>query len=745
MRNYKKISAALMGLLIAASTAAPAICAFAENEGENGDAAVLTAENESEESETEEATEETVEETEEETVEEAVEEAEEEPQEIESGGYTYIVGEDGTATILKFDSQDEELEIPETIDGITVTGISDYIFGEKNLKKITIPATIENIPESNPFAALLFLEEIVVSEDNENYTVDDGVLYTKDMKTLICYPMMKKGDVFKIPDTVETLGIASLYSTQLKEIKIPESIKTLNRHCFSFNEKLEKIDMSNTKLTDIPPMCFAECRALTEVAFSPDTINLDLGAFMNCASLKNVTLPEKLDFIGQSAFQGTAISEIVIPKSVTKINYSAIGYDEDENVIPGTVIVGEPGSIAEIYATDSDAEYEVENDFTFVSLSVYEKQKEYEALDRKFSGFYEYAVVDGEGMITICNDVADVVEVPAEIDGVKITSIYYGAFLSCSSKNIVLPDTVTKIDENVFPEHLEHLTISGNCTEIAGEEPFLMLPYLQSITVTEGDGAYSSLDGVLYNKDKSCLIAYPAMKLGEEFTTPESVKEIAKSGFNYNINLKKVKLTAVETIGEYAFEGCTALEEAILPDTLKKVDKNAFLGCSSMPGLRVPSSLEEIAAYAFGYDYDEELANDIQANMDSYAELGEDVIMPYTVIEGFKMYVEEGSLAHQYATDCGIPVVLDTVYFAGKNVDKNFIYAIIGAAAAVILLIVGIITGKKIKAGKKEKDSEKRKAAAAEKIKAKKEAEKEAEKSENYEGIIETEDSADED
>ena len=187
------------------------------------------------------------------------------------------------------------------------------------------------------------------------------------------------------------------------------------------------------------------------------------------------------------------------------------------------------------------------------------------------------------------------------------------------------------------------------------------------------------------------------------------------------------------------------MEEAILPDTLKKVDKNAFLGCSSMPGLRVPSSLEEIAAYAFGYDYDEELANDIQANMDSYAELGEDVIMPYAVIEGFKMYVEEGSLAHQYATDCGIPVVLDTVYFAGKNVDKNFIYAIIGAAAAVILLIVGIITGKKIKAGKKEKASEKRKAAAAEKIKAKKEAEKEAEKSENYESIIETEDSADED
>ena len=112
MRNYKKISAALMGLLIAASTTAPTICAFAENEGETGDVTVLPAEIESEESEAVEVTEEAAEETAEETV----EETDEEPQEIESGGFSYIVGEDGTATILKYDDQSEEMEIPESID-----------------------------------------------------------------------------------------------------------------------------------------------------------------------------------------------------------------------------------------------------------------------------------------------------------------------------------------------------------------------------------------------------------------------------------------------------------------------------------------------------------------------------------------------------------------------------------------------------------------------------------------------------
>ncbi len=728
MKNYRKISAALMSLLIVATAAAPAFTAYAENGDENGEAAVMTIEDEIEASE--EAT-------------EPAEEENEEPEEIESGDYTYIV-EDGTATILKYKEQAEEIVIPDTIDGVTVTGIGASAFHQKNLKKITIPATVTEIAAENPFAALLFLEEIIVDEANENYVTSDGILYTKDMKTLVCYPMMKKGDKFTIPNSVETIGIAAIYSTGLKEITLGSNIKTLNRHCFSFNEKLEKVDMSSITVTDIPPMCFAECHALTDVTFSDSIINIDLGAFINCSALEKITLPENLDYVGQSAFQGTSVTEVIIPASVTKINYSAFGYDENEKVIPGTVIIGEVGSVAEVYATDTDADYDVANDFTFVSMDVYKKQQEYEALDRRFSGFYEYALVDGEGMITICNAVDEVVEVPAEIDGVKITSVYYGAFLSCTSKTIILPETIKTIDENVFPEHIEHLTIPGGCTEIKGEEPFLFYPNLQSITVTEGDGAYSSEDGVLYNKDKSLLIAYPAMKLDEEFTAPASVKEIAKSGFNYNINLKKVEFTAVETIGEYAFEGCTALEEVILGDKLKKVDKNAILGCSKLLSLRVPASVDEIGAYAFGYDYDEALANDIQTNMETYAELGEEVIMPYSLIEGFKMYVEEDSLAHRYAKDCGIEVVLDTVYVGGKNVDKGFIGVVLGAVAAVILLIVGIFTGKKIKAGKKEKAAEKRKAAAAEKIKAKKEAEEKAENSEEYESIIEKEEASDE-
>ena len=686
MKNYKKTAAVLLSLLISSSAAAPVMTAYADNEETTAPAIVFT-----------------------------------EVKKVESGDYTYTVGEDGVACIVDCSSEENEIVIPETIDGVTVTGIDAKAFLEKIINKITIPATVTDIAEENPFSSLLHLQEIVVDEGNPAYTAVDGVLYTKDMKTLVCYPASKSGTSFTVADGVETIGVAAISSTALTEIILPDSVTTIGRHCFSFNERLEKLHMDNTKIDQIPVMSFANCSNLTDLTFSESTTYIDLAAFISCASLSEITLPSNLRYIAQSAFQGTSIYEIVIPEKVESIGYCAFGYDEDQNN-QGLLIVGVKGSAAEIYATDSDEEYGYANDFTFVNMDDYEKQQEYNALDRKFSGDFEYSVIDGVGYITNCIAVGDVIEVPSELDGIEINAIYYGAFSTCDAATIILPETVKTIGEKVFTPYLENLTIPGGCTEIEGEEPFLMCSKLMNITVTEGDGAYSSENGVLYNKDKTMLLAYPAMKTDEEFVLPDSVTEIAKSGFCYNTQLKKADLSSVEVIGEYAFEGCTALEDVKLPKTLKTVHKNAFLGCPALLTVRVPASVEYIGDYAFGYDYDSNLAAEIQQNMADYAQSGETAIMPYSVISGFKMYVEKDTLGYQYADANKIETVMDTVAIGEKNVDKNFVYVVLGAVAAVILLIAGIFTGRKISAHNKVKASEKRKAIAAEKIKAKKEA-----------------------
>ncbi len=725
--NYKKIIALTMSLLISASAFAPTTITYAENENtttaeESADALLAEGEAVPFAVDTDQAATEddgimAIEDDLEEVVEETVK---------ESGDYKYELTEDGNVRIVRYTGTESEIVIPDTLDGITVTELGGNAFSQTNLTKVTLPATITAIDESNPFCQLLLLEEIIVDENNKNYIVSDGVLYTKDMKTLVCYPMKKEGDSFTIPDSVETLGIASIYSTPLKKIIVNDNVKTLSRHCFSYNEKLESVDLSATSLEEIPPMAFADCVNLTEIKFSESTYTIDVGAFMNCSKLETVTLPSMLEYIGQSAFQGTAITEIIVPESVATIGYCALGYVDEETTKDDFTIVGTPYSEAHIYATDADTDYDYANDFEFIDIKNYERVKEYESFERKYVGDFEYTVIDGEAMLTRCISTNATVEVPAELDGYAVTSVYYGAFQTSTSKYIILPDTIKTIGETAFPADVETIKLPGNLVSIDGEEVFMDYQYLMEISVGEGDGNFSAQDGVLYNKDKTTLIAYPAMKLDTEFVIPESVKLIDKTAFNYNVNIESVELTAVEEIGEYAFEGCTKLAEVKLPKTLKTVRKNAFLGCSAMKSIRVPDSLEMIEEYCFGFDYDEELANDIQQNQEAYAQAGMTTIMPYSVMEGFKMYVEEDSLAYQYARDNGIEAVVNTVALGKKNVTREFVYVIFGGLGAILLAIIGIITGKCVKKKKAEKASAERKAKSAEKRAEKAKAEAEA-------------------
>lgn len=691
MKHYKKTAALALCLLISLTAAVPCATAFAE-----GESSGVSDTNES---------------------------ADEESAELTSGDFTYIVDDDGNAHITACSSTAEEIVVPENIDGVPVTEIEKNAFRNCTPKKIAIPAEIVYISAENPFASCFSLEEIAVDEKNKNYTSVDGVLYSKDMKNILCYPPAKDGETFTIPNGIEEVGIAAFTDTALTEIILPDSVSTLDRHCFCYNQHMTSIDMSGTSIAVIPAMAFVQCDMLKEVVFSDSTTEIQLAAFMSCKNLEEVTLPPALNTVGQNAFTDTAMTKVIIPESVTSIGYSAFGYKNETTAVSDFLIIGAANSAASAYATDTDADYDYKNDFTFVSIETYEKQLAYEALNPKRSGDFDYAIIDGEGYLTNCTSISESVEVPAEIDGVTITAIYYGAFLSCGSKNIVLPETVKTIGENAFSDYTENITIPGGCTLIEGDEPFLKCHSLKSITVTEGSGEYSSQDGVLYNKDKSRLIAYPQACENAEFTAPDSVKTIAPSAFCYNPYLTKVTLGSVETIGDFAFEGCTALSEAILPKCLKEVYQNAFLGCPAMKSIRVYGNVEYIGMYAFGYDYDEELAAEIQN-----AQLDEDSdIMPYSVIDGFKMYVEKDSLAMQYAQDCGIETVTDTVAIGSKNVDKTFIYIVLGALAAAILTVAGIVTGKGINKKKKAKAAAERRAKAAKKqIENSKEAKEES-------------------
>ena len=124
---------------------------------------------------------------------------------------------------------------------------------------------------------------------------------------------------------------------------------------------------------------------------------------------------------------------------------------------------------------------------------------------------------------------------------------------------------------------------------------------LEEITVTEGSGNYCTENGVLYNKDKTTLYAYPSAKKDKEFTLPSTVKEIAQSAFYHAVNLEKVDISGVETIGTYAFEECSALKSVKTTNTITSLGVDAFFNCTSLKSLRFGDKLTTIGSYAYGF------------------------------------------------------------------------------------------------------------------------------------------------
>ncbi len=132
-----------------------------------------------------------------------------------------------------------------------------------------------------------------------------------------------------------------------------------------------------------------------------------------------------------------------------------------------------------------------------------------------------------------------------------VSAIEKECFKSDIIKTITIPSSVKNIDKAAFDK----------CTN------------LEAINVSEENEFYSSVDGVLFNKNKTHLIKYPINKSDVEYAVPETVTEI----------------------GEFAFLDCTKLEHIMLPDGVSKINSRAFAKCTNLKNINLPAGLKVIA------------------------------------------------------------------------------------------------------------------------------------------------------
>ena len=149
----------------------------------------------------------------------------------------------------------------------------------------------------------------------------------------------------------------------------------------------------------------------------------------------------------------------------------------------------------------------------------------------------------------------------------RVTSIGEGAFLGCTSlTSITIPDSVTSIGRSAFHycSRLTSIEIPSGVTSIGGSA-FSSCRNLNEILVNEENKEFVSINGVLFSKDYSKLIAFPAGKTDITYTIPDSVTSIAGRAINSCQNLNEITIPdGVTIIGESAFHSCMFLNLSLI-------------------------------------------------------------------------------------------------------------------------------------------------------------------------------------
>jgi|GEM_PF-5013129 len=184
-----------------------------------------------------------------------------------------------------------------------------------------------------------------------------------------------------------------------------------------------------------------------------------------------------------------------------------------------------------------------------------------------------------------------------------VTRIGRGAFQRCYRlTGITIPTCVTSIGDSAFEDcwSLTSISIPASVTSI-GDGAFDSCNNLTAINVDANNPNYSSVNGVLYDKNQTTLILCPQKKSGT-VTIPSSFTSIRDHAFRNCKALNSVIIpTSVTSIGEYAFADCSSLTSVTIPTSVTSIDGFAFFECSSLAHVTIPASVTKIGNKAFAY------------------------------------------------------------------------------------------------------------------------------------------------
>ena len=281
-------------------------------------------------------------------------------------------------------------------------------------------------------------------------------------------------------------------------------------------------------------------------------------AFKDCTKITSIAMPDSVAYIGRSAFYNcTSLKSITIPDGVKEIGYAAF------SECAGLVSVKIPDNVTKI------------GDSAFINCANLTK------IDVTAVNKY-YSSANG---VLFNKDKSELICYPAGIKNVGYS----------------IPDGVTVIRDRAFNKclSLNSITIPKSVQDIETYS-FFGCTSLEAINVAASNKNYADVNGILFSKDKTKIVCYPANKKNMSYSIPVSVKVVGVAAFRDCIYLKGITIPdSVTNIEHHAFSNCKSLKSITIPDSITAIEMATFIDCASLTGVKIPDSVTSIRSGAF--------------------------------------------------------------------------------------------------------------------------------------------------
>lgn len=479
-------------------------------------------------------------------------------------------------------------------DGVETIG--DFSFGWcPNLREINIPSSVKKISDT-AFIGCQKLEKINVDNENLCYSDKCGILFNKDLSTLICVPLKASFKIDELLSGVEMLGVGAFYSNKriMGNIKFPVSIKSVGHDCFCNCDNITGVEFNSSNV-DLHECCFEKCKQLRSVIIKATNISLGKSCFSKDTELEYVSISGSLNVLPESVFEGCTL--------LHTIEYDSI-----------------PLRMGKKAFKDSGLSSIV----LYNGLKYIESECFSGCVNLKYIDFPDSVEELGSSAFAGCTNLSQI-KLSSEI-----TSIQKGTFSGCSKlKSIALFDKVETIKSLAFEGcyALNNISLGKSITTIA-DDSFKNCNNLESV-----DFFSNGLLEKKYSSEKNLSTYFPHIvnvkiregieKIGDkafnnshivEISLPHTLITIGDGAFGGCCKLKKVSISDIESWCKIIFHGVSSnpihysknlyindhiLEVLDYPSNLTDVNSYAFTGCQTLKHISIPIGIENLKEHAF--------------------------------------------------------------------------------------------------------------------------------------------------